>query len=236
MMTKQLPLALSLREDFTFDNFLCFDHSHLFTQLIKDLNEKTERFYYLWGLPAVGKTHLLQACCNYLGRQGSRVTYIALKEHQVLSPQIFENLELLDLIAIDDIDAIADKSEWENALFHLINRVALTQTLLIITGNSSPSQLKLKLPDLTSRLAGSLIFQMHELNDEQKAEVLRHRAKLRGFDLPVRVVEYLLSHCSRNMVDLFHILDRLDQASLAHQRILTVPFVKTIIEGSDGLN
>ncbi|MDH5572845.1 MAG: DnaA regulatory inactivator Hda, partial [Gammaproteobacteria bacterium] len=41
--------------------------------------------------------------------------------------------------------------------------------------------------------------------------------------------KYLLKHCPRDMKSLFEMLDRLDHASLAAQRKLTIPFVRGCI-------
>ena len=65
-----------------------------------------------------------------------------------------------------------------------------------------------------------------ELNDEDKINTLKLHALRRGFDLPESVGQFLISRCSRNMHDLQQLLNRLDDASLAAQRKITIPFVK----------
>ena len=54
----------------------------------------------------------------------------------------------------------------------------------------------------------------------------------RGFELSDDVGNYLLRHYQRNLADLFVLLERLDRVSLAEQRRLTVPFVKSVIAES----
>ncbi len=94
----------------------------------------------------------------------------------------------------------------------------------------APTYLNLHLPDLKSRLAWGLVLQLQPLSDEDKLETLQMRAIQRGFRLPVSVAQFILKRCTRTMHDLDNILDRLDQASLAHQRKITIPFVKTILD------
>ena len=43
------------------------------------------------------------------------------------------------------------------------------------------------------------------------------------------VADYLLRRCPRDMDSLFNLLNRLDQASLAAQRRLTIPFVRDLL-------
>lgn len=228
---KQLPLNLQLPEDLTFENYLQTNqNTELLGQLKLNLTKPQDSCFYLWGENAVGKSHLLHACCNLLGKQGKTVTYIPLKQIDTLSPLLFEDLESLDLIVIDDIEMIAGQAAWEEALFHLFNRIATTDTLVFITANTAPAKLNLKLADLSSRLAACLIFEVHELNDDEKMYVLMLRAKQRGLNVSFKVIEYLMTHCSRDMTHLLEMLEKIDHESLVHKRPITVPFVKETVK------
>ena len=58
---------------------------------------------------------------------------------------------------------------------------------------------------------------------------LRRRAGYRGLELPEDVARYLLRRLPRDMRALCDWLDRLDTASLAAGRRLTLPFVREVI-------
>jgi DnaA family protein len=58
---------------------------------------------------------------------------------------------------------------------------------------------------------------------------LQLRARQRGFELPDDVAHYLLRRAPRDPASLFALLDRLDYASLAAQRKLTIPFVRELL-------
>ena len=73
------------------------------------------------------------------------------------------------------------------------------------------------------------MVQLRGLDDQGKAEALRLQARQRGMDMPEEVAGYLLRRSPRDMTALFALLDMLDQASLAAQRKLTVPFVKEVL-------
>ena len=87
-------------------------------------------------------------------------------------------------------------------------------------------QLPIVLPDLLSRLQSGLLYQLVELDDEDKLLALQLRAKKRGLDLPDSVGEFILLRAERNLSTLMQILDELDHRSLQQQRKLTVPLVK----------
>lgn len=87
-------------------------------------------------------------------------------------------------------------------------------------------QLPILLPDLLSRLQSGLLYQLVELDDEDKLLALQLRAKKRGLDMPDSVGEFILLRAERNLSTLMQILDELDHRSLQQQRKLTVPLVK----------
>jgi DnaA family protein len=85
------------------------------------------------------------------------------------------------------------------------------------------------LPDLKSRLTSGATYQVHRLSDEQKINALQLRASKRGLQLTKTVGQFLLTRCSRDMPLLFSTLQKLDKASLAEKRRLTIPFVKKVL-------
>lgn len=228
-MNKQLALAIKLNDEATLADFNWGSNTLLEQQLNHMLTFKEERLLYLWGAQGSGKSHLLQASCQAVSVTQSAI-YLPLHLLKEWGPQAIEGLEDQDLVCIDDIDAIAGDPFWEEALFHLYNKIKdMEQSLLIISGNQSPTTLPIKLPDLRSRLSWGLVIQLMELSDEDKINTLKLHALRRGFDLPESVGQFLLNRCSRNMHDLHQLLNRLDDASLAAQRKITIPFVKDIL-------
>lgn len=228
-MNKQLALAVQLSDEATLADFNWKNNSLLQQQLTNMLNLKADKLLYLWGPKASGKTHLLQACCHafHVGESGIYLPLSILKEW---GPHTLEGLEDQTLVCIDDIDIIAHDALWEEALFHLYNKIKdRGQSVLIISGSQAPANLPIGLADLRSRLAGALVIQINELDDEEKINTLILHALKRGFDLSRRVIQFLLNRCSRNMHDLQHIINQLDNASLAAQRKITIPFVKQIL-------
>jgi DnaA family protein len=224
----QLPLGVRLREVATFANYFPGRNGEPVRLLQDGAVTERERFVYLWGPRGTGKTHLLQALCHRTAGRGEPTAYLPLRE-AVVTPEAVEGLEQLPLVVIDDVDAAAGQAVWETALFHLHNRIRERGGRLVMAGLRGPAALGVALADLRSRLAGGLVLQLHALDDGDKAEALRLQARQRGLVMPQEVAGYLLRRCPRDMGALFALLDTLDQASLAAQRKLTVPFVKEIL-------
>lgn len=226
-MIQQLPLAVQLNDDATFADF-CWNRNRLLQDaLLRTFEGECERFFYIWGAIGSGKSHVLQACCQRMSALNRSVTYLPLNLLKEWGPQVLEGIHEHDLVAIDDIEAVVGDPIWEEALFHLYNRMRdQNQNILVMTAKMPPLYSEVKLPDLRSRLAWGLVLQLNDLDDMDKVSVLKLRAKKRGFHLSTQVCQYMMNHCARNMHDLFDLLNRLDQASLAAQRKITIPFIK----------
>lgn len=228
----QLALAILLRDDAVFSSFYPGDNIEILLALKKMLQGQGETFIYIWGGKGSGKSHLLQAACNEASLFGLSTVYIPLNKIKKLSINMLDDLENVSLVCVDDIDYISGSTLWQEALFHFYNRMRAQQTKaikpcrLLVSAGKSPLHIDLQLADLKSRLASGMTYQLHLMNDKQKLEALRLRAECRGLELNKTVAQFLLNHCSRNMEQLFLTLEKLDQASLAEQRRLTIPFVK----------
>ena len=72
-------------------------------------------------------------------------------------------------------------------------------------------------------------FEVKPLSDREKIAVLKQRAVLKGVSLQEKAVNFLLTHCSRNLKALFAIFEQLEEASLQYQRQVTVPLVKEVL-------
>ena len=229
-MNQQLALAIQLKNQADLSDFCWGQNTILKHALELTFSGSGERFFYLWGSVGSGKSHLLQGVCQNYAEQGTSVIYLPLSILKEWGPESLEGLSNQAVIAIDDIDSIAGLPEWENALFDLYNQVHDNEhSVLLTSNNTAPSASAIKLADLRSRLNWGLTLQLKELDDVNKTTVLQAQARKRGFDLPEAVALFLIHRCTRNMHDLQNILDQLDQESLAAQRKITIPFVKSIL-------
>ena len=224
--SSQLSLSIGLRDDATFANFFPGDNGYLLEAFKALIAGQGESFQYVYGPQDSGKSHLLQALCHLADAHNLRSVYLPLDELALLSPDILEGLEALDLVCIDDINLVAGRAKWEAALFHCFNRLRDAGKILVISADAPPAKLGIKLPDLSSRLAWGVTTGLQKLNDEQKISAFKLRAYERGLELTEDVARYILHRSPRTLRELFDMLSVLDHASLMAQRKLTIPFVR----------
>ncbi|MHB8475912.1 MAG: DnaA regulatory inactivator Hda [Steroidobacteraceae bacterium] len=220
---KQLALGVRLRADAVFDSFWPGPNG----EIVAALRAPGTTPLWLWGAAGSGKTHLLQAVCAAAGESAA---YFPLARSLALPPEALAGFERSAVLCIDDADAVAGDLAWERALFRVFNEAAELRTRLIFAAAAAPRHAQWRLEDWRSRAAAGVVYQLRELDDAGRIEALRLRAAQRGLQLPYETSEYLLKRMPRDLRSLFEVLDLLDEASLAAQRRLTIPFIRDALE------
>ncbi|HWR86913.1 MAG TPA: DnaA regulatory inactivator Hda, partial [Acidiferrobacterales bacterium] len=229
---EQLILNLRLRDASSFENYFAARNREAVERLqysvrsLSSVPHAPASWLYLWGEPGTGKTHLLEAACRAAQEQGQAPLYVPLADKADFATALLEDVEQVPLVCVDDVDAIAGDATWEAALFALYEHLRAHGGMLILAARSSPAAIGLKLADLATRLAAGLVYQLQPLSDAEKIAALRLRAQRRGLEMTEEVANYLLTRFPRDMHSLFALLDKLDTATLAAQRRLTIPFLR----------
>lgn len=230
----QLALNIRLRDASSFENFLPGRNREPMERVQQSLPRLTKNSpdtrpsLYLWGETGSGKTHLLEAACRAGQQTGLAPIYFSLRDTLGHGPELLEDLDQAPLVCMDDVDALAGDLAWEQALLSLYEGMHAQGGLLIVAARHSPAQLGLKLPDLATRFAAGLVYPLQRLTDEEKISALRLRAEQRGMQMGEDVALYLLTRYPRDPHSLFALLDKLDDATLAAQRRLTIPFLRSL--------
>ena len=240
-MSSQLALNLKLRAGSAFGNFIAGRNAQVLERVSAAVGamQATAANHppvlasiFLWGESGCGKTHLLEAACRVAHEAGMSPAYVSFQDAHQFPVALLEGLEQAGLVALDDLQCMAGQSAWERAVFGLYEQLRARGGLLLTAARANPATLGVGLPDLASRLGAGLVYQLHLPADTDKILALRQRSTQRGMDMPEEVARYILARYPRDMHALFQLLDRIDQASLAAQRRLTIPFVRSIIGGA----
>jgi DnaA-homolog protein len=194
-----------------------------------------DQVVFLHGPEDSGKTHLLKAAWRSATERGTRAGYLPLDEALMLDPQLIEGWGALDLVCLDAVERIARYRAWERALFRLAEELRERGARLLAAARRPPDQLGLALPDLASRLAWGPVYALMSLDDAGLASLATHLAQARGLELPGPVAAFLVRRVERGPAGIAKAVERLDEAALAAQRRLTVPFVReTLFGGKTG--
>ena len=227
-VVEQLPLRIQLRDEATFENFYAKQDLEAVEQIKLASRGQGEQGIYLSGGLGSGCSHLLQAACHEAQAVGLNSVYLPLDELADYSPAVFESLENLPLIALDNIQAVIGNEQWEEALFHLFNRMRDAGGRILFAADKPLDDLGVQLPDLLSRLKWGLVYEFDHPDDDYKIAVLQLRAHNRGLELSADVAKYVVKQVKGDMERMFEVLHKLDHASLSAQRKLTRPFIKSV--------
>lgn len=218
MKGQQLALPVQLRDSASFDSYFPGPNA----EALDALRGGTEALL-LFGPAASGKTHLLQASARASG-----AAYLPLREVAHYGPEALEGFEARKAVCLDDAEAVTEGRDWCVALLRLLDTLRQRGASLVVSATAAPERLGIALPDLRTRLTACTVYGLKPLSDQDRARMLRERAQARGLELPAEVSRWLLNQLPRDTATLLEVLERLDQASLAEQRRLTLPFVQQV--------
>jgi len=190
-----------------------------------------DAWLYLQGARGSGKTHLLIGACRAAlenGRNARCLPLASLTESRAEAIASF-GAQAGELLAIDDVHAIAGEHDAERALFDLYNRARESHATVLFAASAAPAQLGVQLPDLISRLSACTQFALQPLDEAGRRAVLRARAQQRGLEIDDNVLDWLFARQPRDLTALMELFEKLDHAALAAQRRITIPFLREML-------
>ena len=126
----------------------------------------------------------------------------------------------------------------ETALFHRWNAVQQSgaragEALLLIAGTDADGW-QIALPDLASRIGGSLQLAITEPDDAMAADLLHALAEQRGLALPEGAADYLVPRTERSFAALEALVAAMDRISLERQSPATMSVWRAALEALQG--
>ena len=226
---QQLPLGVRLPDRALFESFLPGRNTEALAHARYIAAGEARGVTWLSGPGGAGKTHLLQAICAAAGAR-ARAGYVPLKQVAHLGAEVLDGLGQLACLCLDDLESVAGNLVWERRLFGLVHESEEAGGALVVAANAPPALLHWALPDLGSRCAAGAVFALRALEEAEQQAALALRARLRGLELPEETWQWLRRRYPRDMRRLYELLDTLDEAALAAQRRLTVPFIRGVLK------
>jgi DnaA family protein len=223
---KQLALGVTLRANALFANFYPGPNE----EVLAALQGPGADPIWVWGSAGCGKSHLLQARCAATEGPAAYIPLASIATGAALPPEALRGFADCGVVCVDDVDAVAGNLNWEQALFRLFNEAQESRSRLVFSARAAPRAIEWRLDDWRSRAAACVVYHVRELDEAGRARALELRAAQRGLKLPAETLDYLMKRMPRDLRSLFDILDELDEASLAAQRRLTIPFIREALE------
>ncbi|MBQ4253282.1 MAG: ATP-binding protein, partial [Erysipelotrichaceae bacterium] len=185
-------------DNFTFENFVVGPSNKeaymAALSCASNPNKLSFNPLFIYGDSGLGKTHLLSAVGNYYKTHypSKKVTYIssvsfvqevvdAIKSNQI--DQLKAQLNNIDLLLVDDIQALSGKDKTNEIFFGIYNELFNKRRQIIITSDRAPSKIKDVEERMVSRFKQGLTVTITSPEFETACEILKFKLKLHGFDL-----------------------------------------------------
>ena len=212
-MSDRLGLGLHTDSPPTFSSFFIGENAPMLERA------KQGSRVWLWGEPAVGKSHVLKA----LAHENSDAVFI--EDCSQALPQEIDSTLLL----IDSFDERLGGQDQEFEVFTAFEATDFEVTRWVVAANSQPTQVHVKMADLTSRLRMFESVQVQAVGESEHAELLQFWAKDRQLRLPEDTLRYLLPRIGRSQQTLWQALKQMDDAVTLEDSDLTIPFVRSVL-------
>jgi hypothetical protein len=118
----------------------------------------------------------------------------------------------------------------EAEIFHRWNLAQEERRPLLIVALSPPPIWKVRLADLSSRLAATPVFTLGEPDDLLSAMLLEKLLGQRGLQVTPDVVSYITTRIERSYLALMRVVDAIDTAALSKHRAVTVKLARIVLQ------
>ncbi len=226
--------GIYLNPKYTFENFVIGPSNQFAQAAAKAVAEGPGRTYnplFVYGGVGLGKTHLINAIGNAVIDKSPDITVIFVTAEQFTNEvvsairhekmgELKEKYRNVDLLLLDDIHFIANKTQTQEEFFHTFNALYEKQKQIVISSDRPPKEIGAVTDRLRSRFSMGLIADIQPPELETKMAILLKKAEMEKIKVSEEVAYYLASKVKSNVRELEGCLIRLGaQASLTGRPI-----------------
>ncbi|MBI1957009.1 MAG: chromosomal replication initiator protein DnaA [Candidatus Niyogibacteria bacterium] len=235
----------NLNPRYTFETFVVGRFNEIAHAAALAVTEKPGVAYnplYIYGGVGLGKTHLLQSIGNRIRAlfPAKRVYYVSTDRFAndimfaIRTPSekdaIKEKYRSFDLLILDDVQFIANRTASQEEMFHIFNAMSEANKQIVFSSDRPPKSI-INLDDrLRSRFEGGMMADVVEPDYETRLAILQAKAIVKEEYRPAAdVLEYTASVIQTNIRELEGALNTIVANSKIRRRPLSIEEVKDIL-------
>ena len=240
----QTPLSV----DYTFEQFVVGPSNRLAHAASRAVCGQPGSLYnplFIHGCSGLGKTHLLQATCSELLERNPTmsITFVscevfvndfvrAIETGQL--PQFRDRVRWADVLVIDDVQFLANRESSQEEIFHTFNVLYQSGKQIILSADSSPTEIPTLEDRLISRFNWGLVTQIDPPNRETRQAILHKKARLRGYEIPDELLDYIAGCVESNVRLLEGALTKLISETQIGGKPMTLETARDVLGNFEG--
>ena len=221
----------NLNKKYTFDTFMVGNSNRFAHGAAFAVAEEPGSIYnplVLYGNSGLGKTHLMHAVGNYIEENSNKkVLYItseqfiddfrklsrnnSQQESQDYSEYFKNKYRSIDVLIIDDIQALATATKTQEEFFHTFNALYNNNKQIIVSSDRPPNEIKELADRLKTRFAWGMTVNIYPPELQLRKDIIYKKingSKLQK-EIPDEVVEYIASNMTSHVRELEGAVNRL---------------------------
>lgn len=214
-------------EKYTFDNFVVGKSNQFVYAAARSVAENPgERFnpLFIYGGVGLGKTHILNAIGNFIKQHNpeKKISYVtcesftndyidslrAGKEKEKANVEFREKYRNLDVLMIDDIQFISNKTSTQEEFFHTFNELYQKNKQIIISSDRPPKEIATLEDRLRSRFASGLIQDIQAPDFETKIAILKKKVSQERYNIDDEVLQIIAERVNTNIREMEGLLSK----------------------------
>jgi chromosomal replication initiator protein len=211
-----------LNPRYTLDNFVVGNSNKLAFAACQSVAEHPGTKYnplFIYGGVGLGKTHLMQAVGNAILKKSPKKTIVYVTSEKFTNDFISsitdkrsngfkDKYRKADVLVVDDMQFLAGKEQTQEEFFHTFNALHQANKQIIIASDRPPKAIPTLEERLRSRFEWGLLVDIQQPDLETRIAILQRKSQLRGYAVPLEVLDYIARNIQNNIRELEGALNR----------------------------
>jgi len=236
--------GIHLNPRYTFEHFVVGSSNQFAHAASRAACEKPGKTYnplFIYGGVGLGKTHLISAIGNQIidSRRGFNVLFVSSEQftNEVVSAvrhskteELKKKYRSLDMLLVDDIQFIENKTATQEELFHTLNALYDAGKQIVLSSDRSPSEIRQITDRLRSRFSMGLTADIAPPEIETKLAIIQKKTEAERLVLPEEVAHFVASKIKSNIRDIEGCLIRLGAHSSLTGAPITLEMARSVLK------
>ena len=234
-----------LHPDYTFDSFVVGPSNRLAHASCIAVSQSPGNTYnplFIYGSSGLGKTHLLHAVCAETKQKfdNAVIQYLSCEDFVNRFIRAIEQGNLagfqsqfrtVDTLVIDDIQFLREREQSQEEFFHTFNALYNNGKQIILSADSSPSDIPSLEDRLISRFNWGLVARIDPPSHDTRVAIVQKKAHLRGLTISEQIAEYIARKVRANIRELEGALTTIYAVATTTEQPITLELAQTALEG-----